>query len=193
MKLKEMIAIGRVLYGDEDISAPLEGWQQHLAEVLTQGINTAYQTLARERCPLYTQEEIVLPEEGFETASFRLPFLGLQEALVNGKKVRAYCEKGRIYAGFPGGTLPAGTRLTVCYRYLPPPLSGPEDAPLIPEAEIDHRAFVYFALSLYCGAQRRFSDAQNWDWRYRSLLEAHPVPAKGRMPVKKDVFGRWGR
>lgn len=183
MKLKEMVAMGRVLAGEEgEVSFyATQPEQARAVRLLTEGINTAYRLLARDRLCLVMEESITLGEEGrVSTATLSKEYYKLAYCRYQGSLVGAREELGSVRI-----CLPEGSRAELGYYYIPAPLSGPEEEPLIPEGTADHRTFVYYALSLYCGAQKAYAEAQNWDWRYRSLLDALPPPIYTLPP------GRW--
>jgi len=172
VKLKEMVALCACLMGTDekvaDENSIRTAEEQNLYDKLVHGINSAYRLICSEVWRPITRERVVLDNESkIKTEFLFRGFLQLVNVCdTNGKTIAAREMKDRILvSGHPG------MAVDIYYYYVPMPLIDPADEPVLPSSQVDERAYVYYALSLYFMSQNQYNEARAWELRYRSVAD----------------------
>ena len=132
---------------------------------LKHAVNTAYMTVARDKWRPAAAEEMCVCKGKIPIAELSECFVGLKSVKWNGLRVGAWAGKDFIHV------CENIQKVIVEYYYLPVPMEEDEDEPVIPFAQVDPYAYIYFAASLYCSIRHLHAEAAVWDSRYRNVVD----------------------
>ncbi len=176
MNFLSMIEKTKELLGKKDAD------DAELDELIGQGINIAYLAIARDKWRPTFREKM-------DAVDGKVPIKALSEQFSSLKS--AMTDSGFVAGGWAGKDFihfsPAVSKVIIEYYYLPVPLEFDEDVPLIPPAQVDPYAYIFYAAAHYCNVKHQHADAAVWDAKYRNIVDnIHEVRGYGTMPC-----GRW--
>ena len=161
MTFEEMVMRTRELLDKTEDSDELDGQIKH-------ALNVAYMTVARDKWRPTTSE---LMKPDLKTGC--VPIKNLSECFVSLKTVRRYGGmRLRAWAGKDFIHIsPPFIQVAVEYYYLPHPLENPDDTPIIPSAQVDPYAYIYFAAAQCLNIKHMHSEAAVWEKKYKDIAD----------------------
>ena len=134
--------------------------------LLKQAINEAYLTNARDKWRPALCEAMDVCEGRVPLAHLSEAFISLKRVTdVSGNTLTASVGKDFLHIAAPDA------RVLVTYFFLPHPMEADDEEPILPAAQVDPYAYIYFAASLYLNIKHRHNDAAVWDIRYRNVTD----------------------
>lgn len=185
MKVKEVIKEAAFLVGDEEVSSALESDETITDEDVRKRINSlldCYNLILHETATEYLPIRKTAPVSGGKTEYSALPYPAINI-------IGVYDERGEAvrYKTFPAYFVAEDSAATVVYDAAPNEQTVTDDFAYA-DTRIGKRVFAYGVACEYCLITGRYTEAGNFNQKYRAGAEGSPVK-KGRIIRRAKTWG----
>ncbi len=159
MTLGEMVSRVKELLDKDDNSNAFNDMIKH-------ELNVAYLTVARDKWrPVHCEVKNV-SDMSIAISTLSKNYVSLKSVRsISGFRIGAWGGKDYIHLVSPFA------RVAVEYYYLPSAMSLDSDTPVIPEAQVDPYAYIYFAVALYLNSRHMHAEAAVWENKYKNIAD----------------------
>ncbi len=159
MTFGEMVSRVKELLDKDDNSVAFVNQIKH-------ALNVGYLTVARDKWRPVHSEVKSVSDMCVAISTLSKRYVSLKSVrTVNGIHVSARGGKDYIHLVSPYSSV------AVEYYYLPDDMSADSDIPVIPEAQVDPYAYIYFAVAQYLNTRHMHAEAAVWENKYKNITD----------------------